>query len=249
VGGALRAPVRFLAGFCRRTGAAVPGLRAFRERLRQGAVSRRHEEYLLAFSCKTRELCPSCAARRAAATAVLLREEVLEEVGHAQWVFVMPKMLRPYFLHHRKLLGGLARAAWERVRELMVAATGGEGPRPGMVAVVQTAGDLACGNAEANREPADFALHGSNRLLCGGVFHGNKISKLEVLSSRVTVRKSRDPASVSSIIMVPGTGVLMFRFSNVSVPSASMALDPRLILHFRLPAAGTKHQYPCTWHH
>jgi ribosomal protein S27E len=155
-------------------------------------------EYLLAFSCKTRELCPSCAARRAAATAALLREEVLEEVGHAQWVFVMPKMLRPYFLHHRKLLGGLARAAWETVRELMVAATGGEGPRPGMVAVVQTAGDLACGNAEANREPADFALHGSNRLLCGGVFHGNKISKLEVLSSRVTVRKSRDPASVSS---------------------------------------------------
>ena len=41
-------------------------------------------EYLLAFSCKPRELCPSCAGRRAAATAVLLREEVLEEVGHAQ---------------------------------------------------------------------------------------------------------------------------------------------------------------------
>ncbi len=100
------------------------------------------EEYLLAFSCKTRELCPSCAARRAAATAALLREEVLEEVGHAQWVFVMPKMLRPYFLHHRELLGGLARAAWETVRELMVAATGEQGLRPGMVAVVQTAGDL-----------------------------------------------------------------------------------------------------------
>ena len=102
-----------------------------------------HEEYLLAFSCKTRELCPSCAARRAAATAALLREEVLEEVCHAQWVFVMPKMLRLYFLHHRELLGCLARAAWETVRELMVAATGGEDLRPGMVAVVQTAGDLA----------------------------------------------------------------------------------------------------------
>ncbi len=102
-----------------------------------------YAEYLLAFSCKTRELCPSCAARRAAATAVLLREEVLEEVGHAQWVFVMPKMLRPYFLHHRELLGGLARAAWETARELMVAGTGEEGLRPGMVAVVQTAGDLA----------------------------------------------------------------------------------------------------------
>ena len=101
------------------------------------------EEFLLAFSCKTRELCPSCAAKRSAATAALLAEEVFEEVGHTQWVFVMPKMLRPYFLHHRELLGGLARAAWETVLELMCAAAGEEGMRPGMVAVVQTAGDLA----------------------------------------------------------------------------------------------------------
>jgi len=101
------------------------------------------EEYLLAFSCKTRELCPSCAAKRSAATAALLAEEVLEEVGHAQWVFVIPKMLRPYFLHHRELLGGLARAAWETVLELMSAAVRDEGMRPGMVVVVQTAGDLA----------------------------------------------------------------------------------------------------------
>ena len=68
---------------------------------------------------------------------------MIEEVGHAQWVFVIPKMLRPYFLHHRELLGGLARAAWETVLELMCAASGDEGMRPGMVAVVQTAGDLA----------------------------------------------------------------------------------------------------------
>jgi len=73
----------------------------------------------------------------------LLREEVLEEVGHAQWVFVRPKMLRPYFLHHRELLGGLARAAWGTVRDLMADATGEDGLRPGMVAVVQSAGDLA----------------------------------------------------------------------------------------------------------
>jgi len=100
------------------------------------------EEYLLAFSCKTRELCPSCAAKRSAATAALLVEEVVAEVGHVQWVFVIPKMLRPYFLHHRELLGGLARAAWETVLELMIAAVGDETIRPGMVAVVQTAGDM-----------------------------------------------------------------------------------------------------------
>ena len=101
------------------------------------------DEYLLAFSCKTRELCPSCAAKRSAATAALLAEDVIEEVGHAQWVFVIPKMLRPYFLHHRELLGGLVRGAWETVLELMCAAASEEGMRPGMVGVVQTAGDLA----------------------------------------------------------------------------------------------------------
>jgi hypothetical protein len=88
----------------------------------------------------------SCAAKRSAATAALLAEEVFEQVGHSQWVFVMPKMLRPYFLHHRELLGGFAHAAWETVLELMCAAAGEEGMRPGMVAVVQTAGDLANGH-------------------------------------------------------------------------------------------------------
>ncbi len=71
------------------------------------------EEYLLAFSCKTRELCPSCAGKRSAATAAVLAEEVFEDVAHAQWVFVIPKMLRRYFLHHRELLGKLAKAAWD----------------------------------------------------------------------------------------------------------------------------------------
>lgn len=51
----------------------------------------------------------------------------------------MPKMLRPYFLRHRELLGDLSRASWQTVREMMVAAAGEE-IRPGMVAVVQTFG-------------------------------------------------------------------------------------------------------------
>ena len=58
-------------------------------------------EYLLAFSCKERGLCPSCSAKRAAAFAAFLSDEVLQEVGHAHWVFTVPKMLRPYFMHHR----------------------------------------------------------------------------------------------------------------------------------------------------
>ena len=104
------------------------------------ALSRRAPARLF---LQTRDLCPSCAVQRGAETAALLVDEVLEDVGHALWVFVFPKMLRRYFLHHRELLGGLARAAWETVFELMVAAADEEDLRPGMVSVVQTAGDLA----------------------------------------------------------------------------------------------------------
>ena len=60
-------------------------------RVRCGAC---RAEFLVAFSCKGRGLCPSCATKRAAALAAFLREEVLADVGHAQWVFSIPKMLR-----------------------------------------------------------------------------------------------------------------------------------------------------------
>jgi len=31
-------------------------------------------------------------------------DHVVEDVGHAQWVFTIPKMLRVYFLHYREPL-------------------------------------------------------------------------------------------------------------------------------------------------
>jgi hypothetical protein len=99
-------------------------------------------EYLLAFSCKGRGLFPSCGAKRAAEFAAFLKDEVVADVGHAQWVFTVPKLLRPYFTHHRELLGPLCSAAWQTFRERMAAAAGEEKVfRPGMVAVVQTLGD------------------------------------------------------------------------------------------------------------
>jgi len=97
-------------------------------RVRCGAC---RAEFLVPFSCKGRGLCPSCAAKRAAALAAFLREEVLADVGHAQWVFSIPKMLRPYFLYHRPLLGRLCRAAYDTAREMIGAASlDGELPVP-----------------------------------------------------------------------------------------------------------------------
>jgi len=60
-------------------------------------------EFLVAFSCKGRGLCPSCGAKRAPELGAFLMDEVVEDVGHAQWVFTIPKMLRVYFLRHREL--------------------------------------------------------------------------------------------------------------------------------------------------
>ena len=98
----------------------------------------------MAFSCKGRGLCPSCGAKRAAELAAFLMDEVVEGVGHAQWVFTVPKMLRVYFRCHRELLGELSRAAAQTAKELLAAAAGEEkGFRPGVVSVVQTFGDRA----------------------------------------------------------------------------------------------------------
>ena len=94
--------------------------------------------FLVAFSCKGRALCPSCGAKRAAIFSEMLQHQILTDVPHAQWVFSIPKMLRPYFLHHRELLGDMARLAYETVREMMAAAVDEPDARPGMVAVIQT---------------------------------------------------------------------------------------------------------------
>jgi hypothetical protein len=96
------------------------------------------DEFLLPFSCKCRGICSSCRAKRAAAFVAFLKDELLQNVCHAQWVFTIPKMLRLYFLYHRELLGQLCQAAYETVKELMAAAVQDKDIRPGMVAVIQT---------------------------------------------------------------------------------------------------------------
>lgn len=68
----------------------------------------------------------------------MLHSQILADIAHAQWVFSIPKMLRPYFLHHRELLGEIARIAYDTVLEMMAAAVDEPGARPGMVGVIQT---------------------------------------------------------------------------------------------------------------
>jgi len=71
-----------------------------------------------------------------------LKDEVLADVPHRQWVFTIPKRLRVYFRYDRKLLGKLCRAAYDTVCEVFRMEIDGDCGLPAMVGAVQTFGDL-----------------------------------------------------------------------------------------------------------
>ncbi len=71
-----------------------------------------------------------------------LNEDVLENVSHRQFVFTVPKRLRIYFRYDRKLLGKLAKAAWETVRDVFTEEVDCEDVMPAMIAGIQSFGDL-----------------------------------------------------------------------------------------------------------
>src|SRR5262249_29512643 len=72
--------------------------------VRLGCDTCKHE-LLLAFSCKRRGFCPSCAARRMAQTAAHLVERVLPWVPTRQWGVSVPIPLRYWMAAYQGLAG------------------------------------------------------------------------------------------------------------------------------------------------
>ncbi len=64
-------------------------------------------DFLIAFSCKGRGVCPSCNTRRMVETAAHLTDHVLPPLPLRQWVLSVPKRLR-YFLERDTDLQGVA---------------------------------------------------------------------------------------------------------------------------------------------
>jgi hypothetical protein len=100
-------------------------------------------EFLLGFSCKCRYFCPTCHAKRLALWGLWLEQTLLAEVPHRQVVLAVPKRLRPYFLHHRSLLGDLSRVAARTVTAFIRATLGERHLSVGIVSSIQTHGSLA----------------------------------------------------------------------------------------------------------
>lgn len=64
-------------------------------------------DFLVAFSCKDRDICPSCATRRIVETAAHLVDNVLPRVPYRQWVLSMPKRVRWHLREKPEVISGL----------------------------------------------------------------------------------------------------------------------------------------------
>ncbi len=91
-------------------------------------------EFFVAFSCSTRNFCPSCQQKRAELLAEKLREEILAPIPHRHAIFTVPKALRRLFLRERRLLGILPRCAAETIVRCWRAALDRRDGVPGIVA-------------------------------------------------------------------------------------------------------------------
>jgi hypothetical protein len=96
---------------------------------------------ILAYSCKCRLFCPSCQQKRVLLFAEWLDTHILEQVSHAQFVFTIPKLLRPIFKCHPKDLGLLCQSAWQSLKEMFQEVAADPAALPGVVLSVQSYGD------------------------------------------------------------------------------------------------------------
>ena len=99
-----------------------------------------HAEHLLAFSCRTRNFCSSCQAKRAVLFAEKLTSEILAPVPHRHWTFSIPRALRGLVERDRKLLGLLSQTAYASILKTFQALFERTDVRPGCVVSLQTFG-------------------------------------------------------------------------------------------------------------
>lgn len=123
--------------------------RAFDEYLRCGlpehGVMRLHcedcgHDRVVAFSCKQRGPCPSCAGRIMANTAAHLVDRVLPNVPIRQWVLSLPHDLRMVAARHPSVISAVDRILFREVERWMRRSCGPREGRAGAVTFVQRFG-------------------------------------------------------------------------------------------------------------
>jgi hypothetical protein len=98
------------------------------------------KEHLLAFSCRTRNFCSSCQAKRSVLFAEKLAAEILAPVPHRHWTFSIPRVLRGLFERERALMGLLSQTAYASILTTFQALLDRKDVRPGCVFSLQSFG-------------------------------------------------------------------------------------------------------------
>jgi ribosomal protein S27E len=125
----------------------------------------RHEMFV-AFSCQQRCLCPSCHQKRTLLTAETIAQTICVPVPHRQLVFTIPKRLRIFCRHNRNLLGELARAARRATVEVYRQVLKRGDVIPGMIAGIQTFGELINYHPHVHAIATDGAFTSDGTFLC-----------------------------------------------------------------------------------
>lgn len=81
-------------------------------------------DFLIAFSCKGRGVCPSCNGRRMTQTAAHLVDHVIPPVPMRQWVISVPKRLRWFLGQQPEAVAALTRISLSEVERLVHEAAG-----------------------------------------------------------------------------------------------------------------------------
>jgi hypothetical protein len=99
-------------------------------------------DFLVAFSCKGRAVCPSCNTRRMAESAAHLLDHVLPPLPVRQWVLSLPKRLRYCLQNDREALNSALRIFLDEIERHLRAHSPGAGPqaRAGAVAFIHRFG-------------------------------------------------------------------------------------------------------------
>jgi hypothetical protein len=78
------------------------------------------QEFLIAFSCKGRGICPSCNTRAMVETAAHLIDNILPHIPMRQWVMSFPMRIRHYLQTHENLQAVL-KIVVDEIRKRLIA--------------------------------------------------------------------------------------------------------------------------------
>ena len=98
-------------------------------------------EYFRPFSCKVFYFCPSCSQKRTLLFSEYMNERLLLNLPHRQFVWTIPRILRPYFRHNRRLFSEISRLIFVIIQNFYNKASN-RSIKTGMVLAYQTSGEF-----------------------------------------------------------------------------------------------------------